>query len=97
MPPLQSRAGTPRRIPGPSCTLYALRPSFVDAAAARNGLKDLYLFAILFDPMADEDGAVHAGTGAHYSARERSSAPLRCRRDPRWMGALGALDSCRPQ
>jgi len=64
MPPLQSRAGTPRRIPGPSCTLYALRPSFVDAAAARNGLKDLYLFAILFDPMADEDGAVHAGTGA---------------------------------
>jgi hypothetical protein len=33
--------------------------------AARNGLYDLDLFTIVADDqMADEDGAVHAGTGA---------------------------------
>jgi len=33
--------------------------------AARNGLYHLHLFTIVADDqMADEDGAVHAGTGA---------------------------------
>jgi len=39
--------------------------SAVRATAVRHGLEDLYLFTIVADDqMADEDRAVHAGTGA---------------------------------
>jgi hypothetical protein len=39
--------------------------SAIRAAAARNGIDDLDLFAVFADnEMTDEDGAVHAGTGA---------------------------------
>jgi hypothetical protein len=58
--PPKSRAETPRRIPRPDYL-----SSFFGAAATRNGLKDLYLFAGtgVLDKMADVDDAISAGVG----------------------------------
>ena len=68
--------------------------SAIRATAARNGLEDLDLFAVLADSeMTDEDGAVHAGTGAQALkagvVRLYGVVIL-----GGWGCAWGALDSC---
>jgi len=47
--------------------MHAALVDVASAAAARNGLEDLEVFGVVADDeMADEDGAVHAGTGVTF-------------------------------
>jgi hypothetical protein len=44
--------------------LRACQLSFAGASPTRHGVYDLYLFAVLFDQVADVDDAIGAGVGA---------------------------------
>jgi hypothetical protein len=61
---LQQDSAAPFALPG-AHDMHAPLVGCVSAALTRNGVDDLGLFAVLADDeMADEDGAVHADTGA---------------------------------
>ncbi len=54
---------------GPSPGAWATGPGLSEvarAAATRDGLGDLYLFAVLFDQVADVDHALEAGARTLY-------------------------------
>jgi len=61
IPRIVRRPGYPEGYPGHVSPLYAL--ASLRTTATRNGLEDLYHFAVLFDQIADEDDALAAGVG----------------------------------
>jgi hypothetical protein len=60
----RGRIGKAAHLQGRSRVVEPGRSGVGRAAAARDGLDDLYLFPVLFHEVADEDQAIVAGAGA---------------------------------